>query len=87
MHTHSPTVQLLVDRELLIDAMCHGAGVADDIYAAGLLVAHLAFMPFCQPGSVDGPTIQVIPSRHWVGPVCWNTRALQLLLAEQPFLG
>lgn len=42
-----------------VRAACHCAGVADDIYAAGLLVAYMAFMPFCQPGSIDGPTIQV----------------------------
>ena len=34
-------------------------GIADDIYAAGLLLAFLAFVPFCEPGSCDGPTIQV----------------------------
>lgn len=34
-------------------------GVADDIYAAGQLLAFMAFMPFCEPGSIDGPTIQV----------------------------
>lgn len=34
-------------------------GVADDVYSAGLLVAYMAFVPFCAPGSVDGPTIQV----------------------------
>lgn len=33
-------------------------GIADDVFAAGLLVAHLAFVPFCQPGSIDGPTLQ-----------------------------
>jgi hypothetical protein len=49
-----------------VGAACCGAGVADDVYAAGLLVAYMAFMPFCQPGSIDGPTIQV---RHWMGPM------------------
>jgi hypothetical protein len=43
----------------LMTAASLGAGVADDIYAAGLLVAYMAPMPFCQPGSIDGPTIQV----------------------------
>ena len=35
-------------------------GVADDVYAAGLLVAYLAFVPFCEPGSIDGPSLQVL---------------------------
>jgi len=34
-------------------------GVADDVYAAGLLVAYMAFVPFCEPGSIDGPSLQV----------------------------
>lgn len=34
-------------------------GIADDTFAAGLLVAHMAFVPFCEPGTVDGPTLQV----------------------------
>lgn len=33
-------------------------GIADDIYAAGLLLAYMAFVPFCEPGSMDGPTLQ-----------------------------
>eukprot|EP00850_Spirogloea_muscicola_P006396 SM000030S11405 [mRNA] locus=s30:494751:498073:+ [translate_table: standard] len=33
-------------------------GVADDIYAAGLLFAYCAFAPFCKTGSVDGPSLQ-----------------------------
>lgn len=33
-------------------------GVSDDIYAAGLLLAFLAFVPFCEPGSIDGPSLQ-----------------------------
>eukprot|EP00873_Tetraselmis_striata_P006732 jgi/Tetstr1/426996/TSEL_017203.t1 len=33
-------------------------GVADDVYAAGLLVAFMAFVPFCKPDSIDGPTLQ-----------------------------
>lgn len=33
-------------------------GIADDTFAAGLLVAHMAFVPLCQPGSIDGPTLQ-----------------------------
>eukprot|EP00891_Asterochloris_glomerata_P003128 jgi/Astpho2/3128/Aster-x1121 len=33
-------------------------GIADDIYAAGLLLAYLCFVPFCEPGSVDGPSLQ-----------------------------
>lgn len=34
-------------------------GIADDVGAAGLLTAHMAFVPFCAPASVDGPTLQV----------------------------
>ena len=33
-------------------------GIADDIYAAGLLLAYLCFVPFCEPGSIDGPSLQ-----------------------------
>jgi len=33
-------------------------GIADDIYAAGLLLAYMAFIPFCKPGSIDGPSLQ-----------------------------
>ena len=33
-------------------------GIADDVYAAGLLAAYMAFMPFCQPGSIDAPSLQ-----------------------------
>eukprot|EP00899_Mesostigma_viride_P029366 jgi/Mesvir1/9614/Mv17240-RA.2 len=33
-------------------------GVADDVYAAGLLLLYLAFVPFAEPGSVDGPSLQ-----------------------------
>lgn len=33
-------------------------GIADDIYAAGLLLAYMAFIPFCEPGSIDGPSLQ-----------------------------
>ena len=28
-------------------------------YAAGLAVAFLSFVPLCQPGSIDGPALQV----------------------------
>ncbi len=38
-------------------------GVADDVAAAGLLAAYLTFVPLCAPGSVDGPTLQVIKNR------------------------
>ena len=34
-------------------------GIADDVYAAGLLVAYMTFVPFCEPGSIDGPSLQV----------------------------
>ena len=33
-------------------------GIADDIYAAGLLLAYMAFIPFCEPRSIDGPSLQ-----------------------------
>lgn len=33
-------------------------GIADDIYAAGLLMAYMIFIPFCESGSVDGPSLQ-----------------------------
>ena len=33
-------------------------GVAVDVYAAGLLLAYMAFMPFCAPGSIDAPSLQ-----------------------------
>eukprot|EP00192_Tetraselmis_astigmatica_P011306 CAMPEP_0117664572 /NCGR_PEP_ID=MMETSP0804-20121206/9300_1 /TAXON_ID=1074897 /ORGANISM="Tetraselmis astigmatica, Strain CCMP880" /LENGTH=367 /DNA_ID=CAMNT_0005471831 /DNA_START=247 /DNA_END=1350 /DNA_ORIENTATION=- len=33
-------------------------GIADDIYAAGLLIAYMSFVPFCEPGSIDGPSLQ-----------------------------
>ncbi len=40
-------------------------GVADDIYAAGLLLAFLAFVPFCEPGSIDGPSLQRCAPIPW----------------------
>ncbi|KAL2653141.1 hypothetical protein R1flu_021269 [Riccia fluitans] len=33
-------------------------GVADDIYAGGLLLAYMVFVPLCEPGSIDGPSLQ-----------------------------
>ena len=33
-------------------------GIADDVFAAGLLLAYMAFMPFCAPGSIDAPSLQ-----------------------------
>lgn len=33
-------------------------GISDDVYAAGLLLAYMAFVPFCEPGSVDAPSLQ-----------------------------
>eukprot|EP00897_Mesotaenium_endlicherianum_P001274 jgi/Mesen1/1174/ME000124S00211 len=33
-------------------------GISDDIYAAGLLLAYMAFVPLCQAGSIDGPSLQ-----------------------------
>ncbi|XP_043694932.1 uncharacterized protein LOC122645675 isoform X1 [Telopea speciosissima] len=33
-------------------------GIADDIYEAGLLLAYLSFVPFCEAGIMDGLTLQ-----------------------------
>ncbi|XP_061993168.1 uncharacterized protein LOC133711023 [Rosa rugosa] len=33
-------------------------GLADDIYAAGLFFAYLAFVPFCEAGTMDGLSLQ-----------------------------
>lgn len=33
-------------------------GIADDIYGAGLLLAYLAFIPFCEAGVVDSLSLQ-----------------------------
>lgn len=33
-------------------------GIADDIYAAGFLMAYMIFVPLCEPGSIDGPSLQ-----------------------------
>ncbi|KAK3158800.1 hypothetical protein QOZ80_2AG0141740 [Eleusine coracana subsp. coracana] len=33
-------------------------GIADDIYGAGLLVAYMAFVPFCEAGVIDGISLQ-----------------------------
>ena len=33
-------------------------GISDDVYAAGLLLAYMAFVPFCDPGSIDAPSLQ-----------------------------
>ncbi|BDA43175.1 hypothetical protein COCOBI_04-1870 [Coccomyxa sp. Obi] len=33
-------------------------GIADDVYAAGLLLAFMAFVPFAEPGSIDAPSLQ-----------------------------
>lgn len=33
-------------------------GIADDIYAAGLLMAYVVFVSFCKTGSIDGPSLQ-----------------------------
>ncbi|XP_031503417.1 uncharacterized protein LOC116266374 isoform X2 [Nymphaea colorata] len=57
---------------LLSDALWHRAaragafnslekrtfGIADDIFEAGLLLAYLAFVPFCEAGIMDGPSLQ-----------------------------
>ena len=48
--------------------------MADDVYALGLLLAYLSFVPFCAPGAVDGATLQRLlegsfkPSRSDAGP-------------------
>ncbi|XP_071934033.1 uncharacterized protein [Coffea arabica] len=33
-------------------------GIADDIYEAGLLLAYLAFLPFCEAGTMDSLSLQ-----------------------------
>ncbi len=33
-------------------------GIADDVYAAGLLLAFMAFVPFADAGSIDAPSLQ-----------------------------
>ncbi len=33
--------------------------ISDDIFTAGLLLAYLCFLPFAEPGSIDGPSLQV----------------------------
>eukprot|EP00191_Tetraselmis_sp_GSL018_P024113 CAMPEP_0177623594 /NCGR_PEP_ID=MMETSP0419_2-20121207/28987_1 /TAXON_ID=582737 /ORGANISM="Tetraselmis sp., Strain GSL018" /LENGTH=402 /DNA_ID=CAMNT_0019124159 /DNA_START=168 /DNA_END=1378 /DNA_ORIENTATION=+ len=33
-------------------------GIADDVYAAGLLLAYMCLVPLSEPGSIDGPSIQ-----------------------------
>eukprot|EP00271_Cylindrocystis_brebissonii_P006493 TRINITY_DN19272_c0_g1_i1.p1 TRINITY_DN19272_c0_g1~~TRINITY_DN19272_c0_g1_i1.p1 ORF type:complete len:526 (+),score=72.01 TRINITY_DN19272_c0_g1_i1:372-1949(+) len=33
-------------------------GIADDIYAAGLLLAYMCFVPLCAVDSIDGPALQ-----------------------------
>lgn len=33
-------------------------GKADDVYAAGLLVLYLCFVPFANPGDIDGAQLQ-----------------------------
>ncbi|KAG2660692.1 uncharacterized protein LOC120713431 [Panicum virgatum] len=38
-------------------------GIADDIYGAGLLVAYMAFIPFCEAGTVDGISLQRLLER------------------------
>ncbi|CAB4261713.1 unnamed protein product [Prunus armeniaca] len=35
-------------------------GISDDIYEAGLLLAYLAFVPFCEAGIMDGLSLQVL---------------------------
>ncbi|XP_015688842.1 uncharacterized protein LOC102699841 isoform X4 [Oryza brachyantha] len=33
-------------------------GIADDIYGAGLLLAYMSFVPFCEAGTMDGISLQ-----------------------------
>jgi len=52
-------------------------GIADDVYAAGLLLAYMCLVPLSEPGSIDGPSIQVQDRRPPMrgerlhGPCCW----------------
>lgn len=59
-------------------------GIADDIYAAGLLLAYMAFMPFCQPGSMDGPSLQrwaplSTPASNHSGRLCMDSHTVLLM--------
>jgi hypothetical protein len=37
---------------------CKAFGIADDIYAGGLLLAYVVFVPFCEMGNINGPSLQ-----------------------------
>ncbi|XP_062222352.1 uncharacterized protein LOC133921483 isoform X1 [Phragmites australis] len=52
-------------------------GIADDIYGAGLLVAYMAFIPFCEAGITDGISLQRLLE---------NTFRLDIYAAREYFL-
>lgn len=33
-------------------------GMADDVFMAGMFLAYLCFIPLCEPGTIDGPSLQ-----------------------------
>eukprot|EP00894_Picocystis_sp_ML_P004740 jgi/Pico_ML_1/55257/g142.t1 len=32
--------------------------MADDVFMAGMFLAYLCFIPLCEPGTIDGPSLQ-----------------------------
>ncbi|KAF0934686.1 hypothetical protein E2562_026432 [Oryza meyeriana var. granulata] len=52
-------------------------GIADDIYGAGLLLAYMSFIPFCETGTMDGISLQRLLE---------NTFCLDIYAAREYFL-
>ncbi|KAL5213060.1 hypothetical protein ABZP36_023907 [Zizania latifolia] len=52
-------------------------GIADDIYGAGLLLAYMSFIPFCEAGIMDGISLQRLLE---------NTFRLDIYAAREYFL-
>uniref|UniRef100_J3LG23 Protein kinase domain-containing protein n=1 Tax=Oryza brachyantha TaxID=4533 RepID=J3LG23_ORYBR len=52
-------------------------GIADDIYGAGLLLAYMSFVPFCEAGTMDGISLQRLLE---------NTFRLDMYAAREYFL-
>ncbi|XP_052145380.1 uncharacterized protein LOC127764532 [Oryza glaberrima] len=52
-------------------------GIADDIYGAGLLLAYMSFIPFCEAGTMDGISLQRLLE---------NTFRLDIYAAREYFL-
>ena len=53
-------------------------GIADDVYAAGLLLAFMAFVPFAEAGSIDAPSLQ----RCELVPSCTGPRTRSAALPD-----